>query len=366
MERPPLTLNVWSGAATVLVVAALVSCISVLSGPYSSGDSKLFYSLGPTLLAGCTLFAALVVMERGLWLLGYASLLAVPFGWLLAIYALWQEATSTSDSSGELWTGLLTLVVALMATTSSLLATTVVAKALAIAAVATALIATILSVEAAWSGDQFWRVGTAITTCWIVAVSLYFLVPIAASASRQRPYWLAGAPVVVLAAVAGIAALVAGEFSPQGYSIAFTLIAAVLTTAALLGGVVVLARGARAVGWITIVTSPLAFGMLVEGIWNDSDDRFRFIATGVVLALALLVAVSARLFAHTRASIALAGAAGVLAAVTTAISVDAIWRDERYFLVAKTTTALWILAIACSLLVPLLERYQAETARTPG
>jgi hypothetical protein len=362
-ERP-LALNVWSGAATVLVVAALVSVVSVMSGPYSSGDSKLFYSLGPTLLAGCTIFAALAVLERGPWLLGYACLLAVPFGWLLAIYAVWQEATSTSDSSGELWTGILTLVVALVATTSFLLATTAIARALAVGAVVSALAATILSVEAAWSGDQFWRVGTAITTCWIVAVTLYFLVPITERA-RRSPYWLAAAAVLLLAAVAGIAALVAGEFSPQGYSIGFTLIAAVLSAAALLGGVVVLERGARAVGWITIVVSPLALGMLLEGIWRESEDRFRFISTGVVVVLALLVAVSAGLFVRSRASRAVAGAAGILAATTTVLSVDAVWRDDRYFLVAKTTTALWILAIACSLLVPLLERYLAESEPRP-
>src|SRR4029450_9156020 len=60
------------GAAAVLVLPALVAVASVLSGPLSSGDSKTFYSLAPTLLAGSTVFAALEVMERGSWLVGLA------------------------------------------------------------------------------------------------------------------------------------------------------------------------------------------------------------------------------------------------------------------------------------------------------
>lgn len=360
-KERPFVLNMWSGAATVLAVAALVAVASVMSGPYSSGDSKILYSLGPTLLAGSTLFAAFAVMERGRRLLGFAAGLAVPFGWILTIYAIWQEGTSTSDTTGELWTGVLTLVVALMTTTSSLLAETAIGKAFAIGAVASAFVATLLSVEAAWSNEQFWRVGTTITTAWILALTLYCLVPIAERAQRRKPLWLVAAAVVVLAPVAGIVALVSGEFSPQGYSIVFTLMAAVLTTAAFLGGIVALERAARVVGWIAIAVSPLALAILVEGIWYESDDRFRFIATGVVLALAVLVAVSARLFARSPALVVLAGAAGILAATTAALSIDAVWRDERYFLAAKTTTAIWILAIACCLLVPLLEHYRAAS-----
>jgi hypothetical protein len=365
-ERRPFVLNVWSGAATVLVVAALVSFIAVMSGPYSSGDSKTFYSLGPTLLAGSTFFAAFVVMERGWWPLGFAALLAAPFGWLLAIYAIWDEGTSTSDTTGELWTGILTLVVALMAVTSSLLAQTAVAKALAIGATALALLATAFSLAAAWGNEQFWRVGTPITSLWILAATLYFLGPMLERAQRQSLHWLVAAVVLVGAGAAGIVAAVSGDFAPQGYSLVFTLIAAVLTMSALLGGVVAMERGARVIAWTAIAVSPLAFAMLVEGIWDDSDDRSRLIATGVVLALALLVALSARLFARPGPLVALAGAAGILAATTTAISIDAIWREDRYFLVAQTTTALWILAILCCLLVPLLERYRAEKEPAPA
>jgi len=362
-ERP-LVLNAWSAAATVLVVvAALVTLGSVLSGPLSSGDSKTFYSLAPTLLAGSTVFAALHVMERGSWLLGLAALLAVPFGWILTVYGIWQE---TFDSAGEFWTGVLTLVVAVMVATSSLLAQTAAAKALAAGAVACALVATFISLDAAWRQEPFWRHGTAITTAWIVAVTLYFLAPIVDRILRRSLLWLAAGAVLVVASGAGIVALLSGEFSPQGYSIFFTLITATLTAASFLGGVVTRERGDGVVGWSALVVSPLALALLVEGIWHDSDDRFRYVSTGIALALALLVASPAFLFMRSRLLVALAATAGVLAAAAAVVSIDAIWREDRYLLLAKTTTALWILAIASCLLVPLVERYRIATDPRPG
>lgn len=363
MTERPVVLNVWSGAATVLIVAALTSLVAVLTGPYTSGDTKIFYSLGATLLAGGTFFAALVLMERGAWLLGYVALLATPFGWGLLTYGLWQEATSTSDADGEFWTGVIVLVTALMVVTSRLLAETRIARALATGASAFALLAALLSLAAAWRDEQFWAVGTPITSFWILATVLYFLVPVLERALTRPELWFAAGIILVGAAVAGVVAVVSGEFAPQGYSVFFTLISTVLTTSTLLAGVVAIERGARVVGWTAVAVSPLALAMLAEGIWHDSDDRFRFIATGVVLALALLVALSARLFAVTHALFGLAGAAGGLAAATALLSIDGIWRDDRYFLITKTTTAFWILAILCCLLVPVLERYFA-TART--
>jgi hypothetical protein len=361
-ERP-LVLNAWSGAATVLIVAALVAFASVIFGPLSSGDSKTFYSLAPTLLAGSTVFAALDVMERGRWLVGFAALLAVPFGWILAVYGFWQNSF---NATGEFWTGVLKLVVAVMVATSSLLAQTAPAKALAGGAVAGALVAAFISLDAAWRQEPFWKHGTAITTAWIVAASLYFLVPIVDRVLLRSLLWLAAGAVLIGASGAGIVALLSGEFSPQGYSIFFTLITATLTAASFLGGIVARERGAVMVGWSAIVVSPVALVMLVEGIWHDSDDRFKLISTGIALALALLVAIPAFLFMRSRMLVALAAMAGVFAATAAAVSIDAIWREERYLLLAKATTALWILAIACCLLVPLVERYRMKLEPTSG
>jgi hypothetical protein len=353
-----LALNVWSGAATVLVVAALTSLVAVLTGPYSSTDSKIFYSLGATLLAGSTFFAALALMERR-WVLGYAALLATPFGWLILTYALWQEATSTSNADSEFWTGIIVLVTALLVVTSHLLADSRIARFMATGASALALVAAVVSLAAAWTDEQFWRVGTPITSLWIAATVLYFLVPVVDRAVTRSGLWLGGAVALLGVALAGVVAVVSGEFAPQGYSLFLTLIAAVVTTSPVLAGVVALERGSRFIGWTAVVVGPLAFTLLSEGIWHDTEDRFRYVATGIVLGLALLVAVPARLFAATPVGRGLAGGAGVLAAATAVLSIEGIWRDDRYFLIARATTALWILAVLCCLLVPLVERYLA-------
>jgi hypothetical protein len=358
-ERP-FVLNGWTGAAAVLVGVALVSVIYVLSGPYSATDSKIFYSLGAALLGGSTFFAALELIERGS-LVGYAGLVAAPVGFLFLTYAIWQEATSSTDANSEFYTGIVLLVTALLAVTAQLLADSAFARVLAAAASGVALLAAGVSLLAGWQDEQFWRVGTTITCLWIVAVALYFLVPIAELTATRSVEWLAAAPVVFGPALAGVFALVAGGFSPQGYQIVFTLIAAVLAASALLGGVVLLDRGVRVLGWIAVALSPLAFVLFAEGIWHESDDRSRFISTAVALSLALLVSVAARLFAVTDAFLLVAGAAAVLAAASAVISINGIWNDDRYFLTERTTTALWILATLCCLLVPILERSRTES-----
>jgi hypothetical protein len=78
------------------------------------------------------------------------------------------------------------------------------------------------------------------------------------------------------------------------------------------------------------------------------------------------VAIPAFLFMRSRMLVALAAMAGVFAATAAAVSIDAIWREERYLLLAMATTALWILAIACCLLVPLVERYRMKLEPTSG
>jgi hypothetical protein len=364
-ERRPLVLNVWSGAATVLIVAALVSLLSVLTGPYTRDDASILYSLGATLLAGPTFFAALVLIDRGGTLPGTAALLLAPVGWMFLVYALWIPSTSTSNADSEFWTGIVTLALALLVAASALLAQTPTARFHAVAAVGFAVVAALLSLIAAWGDEQFWRVGTTLTALWIAAATLFFLVPLVDRALRQSSLWLAGVPVVAGAGAAGIFALVSGPFSGQGYQIVFSLIAAALGGAGLLGGIVALERGAREVGLAAVALSSVALAMLLHGIWRDSDDRFGLIATGVYLCLAVLVAVSARLFASTPPSIMLAGVAGALAGLAALVAIDGIWRDDRYIPIQQTTTALWILATLCCILVPLLELYRASTEPEP-
>jgi len=358
--------NVWSGAAAALVVAALVALVAVLSGPYSSTDSKIFYTLGAALLGAAGFVAALALVARGGSLVGLAAAIASPIGFALLTYALWQDAVSSSDGEGAFWAGTVTLVTTLIAVTARLLARAQMVRWIAAASGVLAVLAALVSMDAALSNAQFWRVGAAITSLWIVATALYFLVPLFERAITGSDLWLVPAAILIGAAAVGIVAVLRGEFAPQGYSIFFTLIAAVLAAATLLGGIVSLERGAIALGWTAVAVSPLGFAMIADGIWRDSEDRYRVLSTGFVLLLAGLVALAARLFAHSPVLVRLAGVAGLLAATATAVSVEGIWRDDRFLLIEKTTTALWIVATLCCLLVPVLERYLEERALEAG
>ena len=141
---------------------------------------------------------------------------------------------------------------------------------------------------------------------------------------------------------------------PNGFGIFFTLIASVLAGAAMLGALVAIESGSR-VGWAAGVVSPFALAMIVDGIWQDTDDRFKWILSGVALLSACLVACGAQLFAHRELPRFLAAATGLSAAVAAAVSIEGAWVDERFSFTQRGAVATWTLAAVLFLLVPTLE-----------
>jgi hypothetical protein len=357
--------NVWSGAAAVLIAAALVALVSVLSGPYSSTDSKIVYTLGAAVLGTSTLVAGRALLKRGSVFLGWTAVLVAVPAFVLLTYAIWEDAVNSSNAETPFWLGALTLITALLAATARLQARAPRVVWLAVAAGIFAGLAAALSFDAAVTHAQFWRVGTTITILWGVATLLYFLVPVLERAITRSNRWLLLAAILLGGALAGLVALSSGEFSPQGYSIFFTLIAAVLALSAMLGGVVTIERRARVLGFSAVALSPIALAMVAHGIWKDSEDRFDLISTGVIVLIGLLVALAARLFTNTRMPLVLAGLSAVVAAAAVLVSIAAIWGDERYYF-DQTTTALWIVAVLCCLLVPVFERYLEAAPREAG
>ncbi len=72
-----------------------------------------------------------------------------------------------------------------------------------------------------------------------------------------------------------------------------------------------------------------------------------------------LIATTGLLLARRRALVRLAAAAGVLAAVTAALSITAVWSEKPSDAFAKTFDVFWILAALCYFLVPVLQRFTA-------
>ena len=106
-----------------------------------------------------------------------------------------------------------------------------------------------------------------------------------------------------------------------------------------------------------------AFALLVYSIWDfvfdGGGDSWRWGWAGALVLLAALIAVTARLLARTPTIVRLAQFAGVLAAMASAVSIAAIWRENPGDTLGKTLAALWILTGLAYFLVPVLQRFSA-------
>ena len=176
-----------------------------------------------------------------------------------------------------------------------------------------------------------------------------------------RVFWIGAAAILVVAALVALIAVVRGDFSDTDGRILGTLAAALLAGSTLVAGLALIERDGALVGRIAVVLAPPAFALLVYAIWDfvfdGGGDSWRYGWTGALVLLALLVAVTARLFARTPRIVYLAAAAGALAVLASAVSIAAIWERSPGDTIGKVIAVLWILAGLCYLLVPVLERF---------
>jgi hypothetical protein len=86
---------------------------------------------------------------------------------------------------------------------------------------------------------------------------------------------------------------------------------------------------------------------------------------GILALVAVLIAVTARLLARSRALVRLAWVAGSLATIAAAVSYIAIWGDDSGDSLGRAIAVLWIFAGLAYLLVPVLQRFAAAGGQ-PG
>jgi hypothetical protein len=189
------------------------------------------------------------------------------------------------------------------------------------------------------------------------------------SASRVRGiFWLGAAAALIVAALVAMTAVLRGDFSDLDARILGTLGAFVLAGGTLTSGLALVDRDDALLGRLAAVLAPVGLAFLLYAIWDvfeGSGDEWRFGWTGILLLVALLVAVTARLFARSPGLRALAGVAGVTAAAASSISVYAVWNQESDDL-AQALVAVWILAGLFYLLVPILQRFRTTTLEAGG
>ena len=179
-----------------------------------------------------------------------------------------------------------------------------------------------------------------------------------------RVFWISAAVSLVAAALIALAAVLRGEFSDTDGRILGTLAALLLAGGTLISGLVLVDRDNALLGRVALVLSPLGFSFLVYAIWDfvfdGGGDEWRWGWAGALILIASLVAVTARLLAESPSFTPLAFVTGILGSAAAGLSIYAVWNNESDS-IGKALAVLWILTGVCYFLIPLLERFRAET-----
>jgi len=179
-----------------------------------------------------------------------------------------------------------------------------------------------------------------------------------------RSFWIGAAAILVVAALIALTAVLRGSFSDTDGRILGTLAALLLAGGSLISGLVLVDRDNALLGRVAVVVSPIGLGLLVYAIWDfafdGGGDHWRYGWAGALTLVAALIAVTARLLAESRALTPLAVVTGILAASGAGLSVYAIWGHDSDAL-GKAVAVVWILTGVCFFLIPVLERFRAET-----
>jgi len=171
----------WRGAATILVVAALVALGAVVKGNFSDTDGRILGTLAVLLYTGGALLAGLALVERGRarWL-GSALVAASPVALALMLLWVWSWVDEDGDEHHWrlAWSSMLVLLAGLLAVTALLLARQRTLERLAYAASGLGALAVTLSVVAIWQHDPGTSLAKALAASWILAVLAWSLVPV--------------------------------------------------------------------------------------------------------------------------------------------------------------------------------------------
>ena len=176
MTRASVRRIFWIGAATILVVAALVAIVAIVAGGFSSTDGKILASLGSVLLAGGTAFAGLALVEsRAAPALGWLATAAGGVGLAILLAAIWNESDTLGRAAG---TAAVTLAGLLLATTNRLLLRLLKLTPVWSGTLGAISIATLLTVIAIWSGGGNAGLAKTIAAFWILSGLGWLLVPV--------------------------------------------------------------------------------------------------------------------------------------------------------------------------------------------
>ena len=180
-----------------------------------------------------------------------------------------------------------------------------------------------------------------------------------------RTFWIGAAACVIVAALIALTAVLRGEFSDTDGRILGTMAALLLASATLFSGLVLTDRDNALLGRVAVVLAPVGFALLAYALWDfvfdGGGDAWRYGWTGALVLIAATIAVTSRLLTESPSLTPLAFATGVAGSVAAGSSTYAVWGHESDS-VGKVIATLWIVTVACYLLVPVLERFRGTVA----
>ncbi len=188
MRRAELLRLFWIGAATILVVAALVALFAVVNGRFDSTDAKILGALGTLLLAGAVATVGASLREAGRApVLGLTLVVGAPVLGLIAVAAIWNEFDDSGLSRAAGSSYVLLATGLLIGTARVLVGDRDTLLTLFWVNCSLAVIGASMSVVAIMAADATAGYGKTLAAVWILAVLAYLLIPVGRRLSAAPP-----------------------------------------------------------------------------------------------------------------------------------------------------------------------------------
>jgi hypothetical protein len=177
-----------------------------------------------------------------------------------------------------------------------------------------------------------------------------------------RAAWTAFAAAIGVAAGVAVAVVVLGPLGEISIRTAFSAVAVAVAGATAIAGLALLdRRRLEPFGALVLVASLLFLVAMLYGVWQfegDGDNNaVRWAYTGLLWSVATLVVATELLFARARAlQLTLVPAVASATQVAAAFLTATLWSDSGHETWVKAFAAFGIVAFACWLATPVLER----------
>jgi hypothetical protein len=182
-----------------------------------------------------------------------------------------------------------------------------------------------------------------------------------------RLFWLLYVTVVAVFGLLALAATAIGSIGLREARIAGTAIAALLAGAAFFAGVHLFDRlAAPLAAWILVIGSPIAFVLLVNGLWSDEvgDGTANWAWTALIFVVFGLIIAGLRLLIPDDDPISRAVflGASICLAITAALLVKEVWGSLGIAGDTRAGLSAFVLGVAGFLLAPALRRLREAGA----